>query len=193
MKARQAKDKQDGILDHIPMLKIDDGPAYETHPVFDMINGYEDEARQIIAAAGYSPHITDSGTIKERRIRDLVKMLACFREVRIHMWINDTEGAAASMANGIRAAMQARIRPVEPLIEIGKSRSKKQQETRSKRQLWNKLTREQITARNRKIIEHHKKTRLTEASFAQKYAMKIYGLKPFTVRLILSKARRGIA
>ena len=181
-------DKHDGILGPIPFDEAPEGRrALEDYPVFDMIIGYENEAREILKAGGYPLAIRELKQIKERRIQDLERMLTYFKEVRIYIWINDPAGAALSMAYGIRAAMQAKIRPVEPLIEIGKSRRKKQIETRSKRHTWNGQTREQLSARNQKMIEHFKRTHLSRSGFAKKHAAK-YGLKSRQVMDILKMA-----
>lgn len=65
--------------------------------------------------------------------------------------------------------------------------SQAQRQKRGKRHTWKGQTREQLSERNQEIIEHFKKTRFTPSNFADIHAAK-YGIKPRTVRLILSKA-----
>ena len=79
------------------------------------------------------------------------------------------------------------LRYSKKTIEIGVSRKRKQRATREKRKTWGGLTQEQLSARDQKIVEHFKTTRLTAASFAKKHAAE-HKLSPRTVRLILSKA-----
>lgn len=79
------------------------------------------------------------------------------------------------------------LRFAKKAMVLGESRSNKQKETRSKRHTWKGQTCEQLSERNQEIIEHFKKTRFTPSNFANIHAAK-YGIKPRTVRLILSKA-----
>jgi hypothetical protein len=95
----------------------------DKYDIFAMIRGYENEAREILKAGGYPLTVKElvKTPQKERRIRDIMNMLTHFREVRIYIGMNDAAGAALSMAYGIRSAMLARIRPVEPFIDKGKA------------------------------------------------------------------------
>lgn len=184
-------DKQAGVLGPIPFTKAENAPSYEEHPIFYMINGYENEAREILKACGYplisGALIAELRWSKERRIRDLVSMLTHFKDVRIHIRMNNPAEAAFSMAEGLRAALQARIRPMEKSIDIGAARRKKQIETRSKRQFWHGQSSDQLSKRNQKIIEHFKRTHLSRSGFAKKHAAK-YGLKSRQVMDILKMA-----
>ena len=119
---KEVVDKWDGILDSIPFAAEPGAGPSEKYDIFAMINGYEKEAREILKAGGYPLTVKEllNKPQKDRRIRDIMRMLTYFREVRIYISMNDAAGAALSMAYGVRSAMQARIRPVEPLIEIGK-------------------------------------------------------------------------
>lgn len=90
--------------------------------VFSMIEGYEREAREVLKAKGYP--LTLEGLLskpaRERRIRDIMNMFLCFKEVRLYVSMSEAERAAMSMAYGIRSAMLARIRPGERFIDMGK-------------------------------------------------------------------------
>ena len=191
---QEAVDRWDGILDPIPFVAESGADSSEKYNVFAMINGYESEAREILKAGGYPVTLKEllNKPQGKRQIRDIMRMLTYFREVRIYIWMNDAPGAALSMAYGIRAAMQARIRPVEPLIEIGKSRSDQQKETRNKRRTWKGLTRKQILTRNQKIIEHYKEASSKSGhiklhGFAVKHANK-YLLKPTRLKQIIKSS-----
>ena len=76
---------------------------------------------------------------------------------------------------------------VREAMERSEKHSQEQRQKRAKRQTWKGLTREQLTERNQKIVDHFKKNRLKPSSYAQRYAAK-NGLSPRSVRLILSKA-----
>lgn len=95
----------------------------EKYDIFAMIRGYENEAHEILKAGGYPLTVKEplGHPRKDRRIHDIMIMLTNFREVRIYIGMNDAAGAALSMAYGIRSAMLARIRPVEPFIDKGKA------------------------------------------------------------------------
>ena len=170
----------------------------EGYDILAMIDGYENEGCEILKERGYPLNVSelvDSRFDKNgnslarkplpRRIKDVMDMFAYFEAVRSFIQENNISFALCFMAYGVQAAMKARIRPAEDLFKIGASRRRKQKETRDKRKTWNDLTREQISARNQIILEHFNKTRLNPSSFADKHAVK-YGIKPRTVRLILS-------
>lgn len=93
-----------------------------TYDVYDMISGFQDEAKKILAASGYPASTKEllKQPLKEKRIRDIAAMLTYFRQVRVYIDMNDPESAALSMGLGIRSAMLARIRPEEPHIERGR-------------------------------------------------------------------------
>ena len=182
-------DKWQGVFEPIPTNPKVQSP--EQFNVFSLINGYEKEAREVLEAKGYPTDVKSLLTScdKDRRIRDIVNMLTYFREVRIYIWMKDAEGAALSMAFAVRCAMLARIRPVEPSINIGESRRQQQKKTRQKRQKWHGLTREQIAARNEKIIAHYERVHakyetIKPNGFAKNYA-KDYHLGPSQIRNIL--------
>lgn len=118
---KEVVDKWDGILDPIPFVAEPGAGPSEKYDIFAMIRGYENEAREILKAGGYPLTLTELRWSKERRIRDIIRMLTYFREVCIYIRMNDAAGAALSMAYGVRSAMQARIRPVEPFIDKGKA------------------------------------------------------------------------
>ncbi len=191
---RETVDRWDGILDPIPFVANEPGEdLVKQYDVFGMMKGYEQEASKVLEAGGYPLTIKEllKQQRKERRVRDIMRMLTCFREVRIYIWMNDPAGAALSMAYGVRAALQARIRPEEPYLKVGRNRSAKQKQTRSKRKTWNDLTREQISARDQKIIAHYKQAHeknsaITANSFAKQHASE-YLLSPSWTRQIISK------
>jgi len=183
--------RQSGILDPIPSSNGMD--------IFSIIQQYEQEGREILKANGYPLALREMVYSRfddnmnrlrakplPRRIRDVMNMLAYFQTVRFYIKKNVVSDALCFMAYGVQAAMKARIRPVERLIEIGTSTSKKEKQRRSKRQTWGGQTREQLAERNQKIVDHFNRTKLTVSGFAQKHAGK-YGLSIRTIRLILSK------
>ncbi len=199
MKAKPTIDKQetvdrwDGILDPIPFVAESGADSSEKYDIFAMIRGYENEARKILKAKGYLLTLDEllDKPQKERQIRDIMRMFTYFREVHIYIWMDDAAKAALTMAYGVRAAMQARIRPVEPLIKIGKSRRNKQKEARGKRKTWKGLTREQMSVRNQKIVEHYKEAsknrHIKLNGFAKKHADK-YLLKPTRIKQIIKSS-----
>jgi hypothetical protein len=108
-----------GTFEPIPFVAKPGARPSEKYNIFAMMNGYENEAREILKAGGYPLTLDELTGRKERRIRDIINMLLCFREVRVYISLNDAENSAASMAYAIRSAMLARIRPAEPLIDVG--------------------------------------------------------------------------
>jgi hypothetical protein len=174
----------------------------EGYDILAMIDGYENEGRDILKAGGYP--LTVDEIIHDRfdedglplgkkplprRVRDVMDMLLYFDMVRVNIEKKDISFALCFMAYGVQAAMKARIRPQERSIDIGAARRIKQIEIRSKRDTWHGQTRVQLSERNQKILEHFKRTHLTPASFAEdKKNQTKYDLKPRTIRLILSKA-----
>jgi uncharacterized protein YyaL (SSP411 family) len=172
-------DKWDGILDPIPFIEEPESDPSQNHRVFSLIRGYQAEAYKILKSSGYPATLAEllKTEQKERRIRDIMRMLTYFREVRVYISIDDAQGAALSMAFAIRSAMQARIRPVETFIDIGQKRSQAQKKNRGQRQVWKGLTGEQIAQRNARMIEHFKTVKsqnqqITLHGFATKYASK---------------------
>lgn len=184
-------DKWQGVFEPIPTNPKVQSP--EQFNVFSLINGYEKEAREVLEAKGYPTDVKSLLTScdKDRRIRDIVNMLTYFREVRIYIWMKDAEGAALSMALAVRCAMLARIRPVEPSINIGESRRQQQRKNRQKRKTCRGLTREQITARDAEIIAHYERVHgknkaITQNSFAEDHHTD-YDLGTSQMRNILRK------
>jgi len=159
---KEAIDKREGTFDSLSFAVEPDAEPAEKHDIFAMINGYENEAREVLKAGGYPLTIKEllGRPQKERRIRDIMRMFTHFREVRIRIGLKDAAGAALCMAYGVRAAMLSRIRPAQPLIEIGKSRSGHQKVTRGKRRTWNGLTQAEIEARDENIYQLFKEARL---------------------------------
>jgi hypothetical protein len=187
-------DYWDGILDAVPF-------ADKPYNIFNLISGYEAEAIEVLKSSGYPITVKELLKIrkiwedkKERRVRDIVRMLTYFREVKIHIDLNNSEGSALSMAFAIQSAMKARIRPVEPKIEIGKKRSAQQKDNRGKRETWGKKTKEEIEKRNEKIIAAWKEYKLSKNSllsknsFAKKYS-KIHKLSVTQINTIIKNSK----
>lgn len=183
MKMKKVIDEQVGILDFVPASKGLD--------VISMIEGYEQEGREILKANGYPLTLREmvysrfdenknplGEKVLPRRVKDVMNMMGYFQAVRFYINKNVVFDALCFMAYGVQAAMKARIRPVEPLIEIGANHSQTQSKKGS--------TPRHIT-RNKEIIEKFKKSPLKISSFSQKYSEK-YGLKPRQIRNILKKA-----
>lgn len=101
---------------------LDSVPGAPKFGLFTMIDAYENEGREKLK------ELSNNRPKKDHQIRDIRSMLTYFREVRIYIEMNDTEGAALSMALAVQSAMKARIRPVEPLIEKGKQFTDKKDE-----------------------------------------------------------------
>lgn len=114
-------DKRDGIFESIPFIPNTAAESLtEKYDIFAMIAGYENEAREVLKSQGYSETLDKQSWNKDRRYRDIIRMLTYFREVRIYIKMNEAARAALSMGYAIRCAMLARIRPIEPIIERGK-------------------------------------------------------------------------
>jgi len=118
-----------GILDYVPHA-TEPRPTSEGYDILTMIDGYENEGRDILKAGGYPLTVReiiykrDSQPKKAalpRQIKDVMNMLTYFNMVRVKIKEKDISFALCFMAYGVQAAMKARIRPVEPFIEIGKS------------------------------------------------------------------------
>lgn len=116
-----------GILDYVPH-STEPRPGSEPYDIMAMIEGYESEGREILKAGGYPLTVREiiyrryaqpKKELLPRRIKDVMNMLAYFERVRDYMKKNDISYSLCFMAYGVQAAMKARIRPVEPLIEMG--------------------------------------------------------------------------
>ncbi len=65
---------------------------------------------------------------------------------------------------------------VRRAMDIAEKHGKEQSERRGNRKTWKGMTKEQLSARDKAIIAHYKRTKLTRSSFATKHAAD-YGLK----------------
>ncbi len=143
---KEAADNLDGILFNVP--HTNDPRAYdEGYDILEMIQGYENKAREILKAGGYPLTVREilhsrfdkdgvslGKTPLPRRIRDAMDMLQHFQVVRSHIKIearlpdtrtpkeryNDLSFALGFMAYGVDAATRLQIRPLKSLIEIAK-------------------------------------------------------------------------
>jgi hypothetical protein len=117
------------------------------------------------------PHPLKDGLIALREIFNVINADGKnFDSLKIKWAIND---------------YQTSIKPFyldEKLSKFQLMQSKKAKKPRTR----NGMTPEERTERNNKIIEHFKRTHLSQSSFATKHEAK-YALKPRSIRLILSK------
>lgn len=163
------------------------------HDLRHLMAGYEEVAETLIKAGGHAITLDDLWRIRRRdelpqQLQDIRDMLGFFSNVRKFVRGNVmAEWAALHMAFAMNAASRAQIRPVEPFVEIGISRSNKQKETRARRRTWNGLTSAEREARDRNIFNHFKRTHLSRSGFAKTHAKK-YGLKPRRIQEILTRA-----
>ncbi len=195
MKSGKSTDR----LNYVPHSKNPKVPE-GGYDILAMIHGYENEARNILKAGGYPLTVREILKTRHdkygeslgkpalpRKIRDTMDMLTYFNMVRNYIQKNEISWALCFMAYGVQSSMKARIRPLEPLYEMGQGFSRSQKNKRGRRQVWNGKTKTQISERNIEILEHFKSTNLSMSSFAEKHHKK-YQLKPRRVRYILSKA-----
>ena len=118
------------------------------YDVLAMIDGYENEGREILKAGGYP--LTVDEIIHDRlnedgmplgkkplppRVRDVMAMLQYFETVRHYIKENNISFALGFMAYAVQSAMKARIRPLEPLIQIGTSVKAGQNKSHTKEKL----------------------------------------------------------
>lgn len=144
---KETADKLDGILFDIPHTS--DPKAHdEGYDILEMIEGYENKAREILKAGGYPLTVREilysrfdkDGMPLEgikplpRKIRDAMDVLQHFQVVRIHIKgearlpdkrtkserYNDFSFALGFMAYGVDAAARLQIRPLKSFIEIGR-------------------------------------------------------------------------
>jgi hypothetical protein len=109
------------------------------------------------------------GRARNRRaseVEELEEMSFCLSKALSDRWLKD------SMTPGMEAVKRV------------KKHGQTQSEKRQKRQTWKGLNPEQRAARNKKMVEHFKKTGLSKRSFAERHAAK-YGLKISQIRSIL--------
>ncbi|MFH1490301.1 MAG: hypothetical protein ABII06_15455 [Pseudomonadota bacterium] len=129
----EAVDKGLSILNPVPHSN-EPRAASEGYDISAMLDGYENEGRKILKASGYPltvDEITDSRFNEDkmslrkkpfpRRVRDVMDMFLYFNMVRVSIEKKDISFALCFMGYGVQAAMKARIRPMAPLIEMGKS------------------------------------------------------------------------
>lgn len=184
-------------------MKILDGmpQADETRNILSIIGGFEAEAVEILKNAGFPSNIKSSAgglppcireilesrcdsagmPFKKRplpaRIFDVISMLQFFWMVRFFIEEKDTNRALCFMAYGMQAAMKARLRPVEPKVDIGVHRSEQQKKTRAKRNTWHGMSKEEIQKRDESIRADYAKSKLTVNAFAIRHAARKTYLK----------------
>jgi hypothetical protein len=115
--------------------------------------------------------------------RDIAQPRSCRASKKDLEKLEDMKNALVIQMN--RSRVDVFVAPGIEAVKRQKKYSHEQSEKRQKRQTWAGLSPEQRAARNKKIIEHFKKSGLTKNSFAERNAAK-YGLKPSRIRSILS-------
>ncbi|MCX5810155.1 MAG: hypothetical protein NTX36_12440 [Proteobacteria bacterium] len=119
----------DDILEGYPLKAISDDDLPEgcfsfhnRHGLFAMINGYEEQAREILKDGGYPLTGQELEAMSERlpkQIRDILYMFVWFERVRREVEKNDAKMSAYFMAHAIHSAMKARIEPKVQKIKMG--------------------------------------------------------------------------
>lgn len=186
----------DGIFyyDKVRVSGEDLEPALKAHfagigKVATIFEWWEGEAMDILESRGYPIKWQELSKVLRngehpRQIHDLESMLWHFACVRRAIAENKIEPALWNMALAIQAGMEAKIRPIEPVVDMGEHYGKTQSEKARRPRTRGGMTPAQREARNEAIRRDFQKTRLNVTNFSQKYQSK-YGLKARQIRHIL--------